>query len=163
MKNNLILALLTATLSATAVFAVAAISAVENATNLSVTNAHIRAMPPGQSKTAGFLAVTNNGTKICQLTSAKSTFSDRLEFHEHQHDQGMMKMRPVARVVVPPGETVVFAPGGLHLMLFNLTEAPQAGDITQIQLFTDQCGSVSFDAKVRSLVKKSMSMDGMHH
>ena len=84
----------------------------EQAADLSVTNAYIRTMPPGQTKTAGFLSVTNNGALSCQLTSAKSSLSSRIEFHEHQHSQGMMRMRPVAAVVVPPGETVVFAPGG---------------------------------------------------
>jgi copper(I)-binding protein len=135
----------------------------EQAADLSVTNAYIRTMPPGQTKTAGFLSVTNNGALSCQLTSAKSSLSSRIEFHEHQHSQGMMRMRPVAAVVVPPGETVVFAPGALHIMLFNIDDALEAGDITQMQLATDQCGSISFDAEVRSLVKKSKPMDAMHH
>ena len=72
-------------------------------------------------------------------------------------------MRPVAAVVIPPGESVVFAPGALHIMLFNIDAALEAGDITQMQLATDQCGSISFDAEVRSLVKKPKPMDGMHH
>jgi hypothetical protein len=48
-------------------------------------------------------------------------------------------------------------------MLFNIDADLEAGDITQMQLATDQCGSISFDAEVRSLVKKSKPMDGMHH
>ena len=74
-----------------------------------------------------------------------------------------MRMRPVAAVVVPPDETVVFASVALHSMLFNIDAALEAGDITQMQLATDQCGSISFDAEVRSLVKKSKPMDAMHH
>lgn len=148
MKKRLILALL----SVASTLAPAAILAAEPSTILQVTNAYIRAMPPGQTKTAGFLAVTNNGAKSCQLVSAKSSISNRLEFHEHQHSQGMMRMRPVADVVVPPGETVVFAPGGLHIMLFDIDSSPQADASTQMQLVTDQCGVVSFDAEVRSLV-----------
>lgn len=156
MKNLLIFVVLFAVQSVT-------LAAADPAADLSVTNAYIRTMPPGQSKTAGFFAVTNNGALSCQLTGAKSSLSDRIEFHEHQYMQGMMKMRPVAAVIVPPGETIVFAPGGLHLMLFNIDAALKAGDSTQMQLATDQCGSISFNAEVRSLVKKSKPMDEMHH
>ena len=131
--------------------------------DVQVTNAYIRTMPPGRTTTAGFLTIANNSDQSCELTGAMSTLSNRLEFHEHQHTQGMMKMRPVATVVVPAGETVVFEPGGLHIMLFNIDTELAAGEVTQMQLITDQCGSISFDAKVRSLLAKPKKMEGMHH
>lgn len=155
--------LLTIVLLFTTQVAVSAAPPAEPVAGLSVANAYIRTMPPGQNKTAGFLSVTNSGAVSCQLVSAEASISTRIEFHEHQHSQGMMRMRPVAAVVVPPGETVVFAPGALHLMLFNIDTDLQVGDSTQLQLITDQCGSISVDAEVRSLVKKPKPMDGMHH
>jgi len=155
MKKLLILVLLFAT--------PALAQAAAPTADVQVTNAYIRTMPPGRTTTAGFLTIANNSDQSCELTGAMSTLSNRLEFHEHQHIQGMMKMRPVATVVVPAGETVVFEPGGLHIMLFNIDTELAAGEVTQMQLITDQCGSISFDAKVRSLLAKPKKMEGMHH
>ena len=129
---------------------------------LEVTEAYIRTMPPGRTTTAGFLSISNAGEADCQLLNAESSISDRVEFHEHQHADGMMRMRPLPDgVIIPAGETVVFKPGGLHIMLFNITSELEAGEVTQLRFNTDHCGTVQFTAEVRSLLDKPMG--GMHH
>ena len=133
-----------------------------NSKALHVSGAYIRTMPPGHTTTAGFLSVTNHSAMACQLTGAESSISDRLEFHEHLHSDGMMRMRPVAGgVTVPAGETVIFEPGGLHIMLFNIQQPLISEENTQLQLNTDQCGTMAVSTEIRSLVTKPMG--GMHH
>ncbi|MGB0668477.1 MAG: copper chaperone PCu(A)C [Porticoccaceae bacterium] len=125
-------------------------------------DAYIRTMPPGRTVTAGFLKLTNTGDQPCQITDAESPISDRLEFHEHLHTDGMMRMRPVSGgLSIAAGETLIFKPGGLHIMLFNIQQPLEAGENTPLQLNTDQCGSLQIDAEIRSLVAKPMG--GMHH
>ncbi|MDG1311459.1 MAG: copper chaperone PCu(A)C [Porticoccaceae bacterium] len=130
--------------------------------SLQASDAYIRTMPPGLTTTAGFLSITNSGSTPCLLLSAESQLSDRLEFHEHLHSDGMMRMRPVTGGInVPAGETVVFKPGGLHIMLFNIQQPLIAGESTRLQFNTDQCGILDISAEIRSLVAKPMG--GMHH
>ena len=132
-----------------------------DAVDLSVNNAYIRTMPPGQTKTAGFLSVTNNSPNHCQLLGGTSSVSPRIEFHEHHHAQGMMQMRKVDSVMVAAGQTVTFSPGALHLMLFEIATTLTVGEITQMEIASDQCGAISFTAEIRSLIQKPMT--GMHH
>ena len=132
-----------------------------HAVDLSVNNAYIRTMPPGQTTTAGFLSVTNNSPNHCRLLSGTSSISPRIEFHEHQHAQGMMQMRKVDSVVVAAGQTVTFSPGALHIMLFEIDKTVNVGDTTQMEIASDQCGAISFTAETRSLIQKPMT--GMHH
>ena len=61
---------------------------------LTVDMATIRAPIPGHSMTAAFLTINNAGKDSCRLTSAGSEFAEKIEFHTHQHVNGMMKMRP---------------------------------------------------------------------
>lgn len=130
--------------------------------SLQASDSYIRTMPPGRTTTAGFLSITNSGPTPCLLLSAESQLSDRLEFHEHLHSDGMMRMRPVTGGInVPAGETVVFKPGGLHIMLFNIQQPLIAGEITRLQFNTDQCGILDISAEIRSLIAKPMG--GMHH
>jgi copper(I)-binding protein len=134
----------------------------ESAHKLHVSGAYIRTMPPGRTTTAGFLTIANHGTADCKVISASSPLSNRIEFHEHLHSDGMMRMRPVdGGIVLPAGETVIFKPGGLHIMLFNIEQALVGGDSTQLQFNTDHCGSVEFSAEIRSL--KAAPMAKKHH
>ena len=134
----------------------------ESAHKLHVSGAYIRTMPPGRTTTAGFLTIVNHGAADCKVISASSPLSNRIEFHEHLHSDGMMRMRPVdSGIVLPAGEAVIFKPGGLHIMLFNIEQALVGGDTTQLQFNTEHCGSVEFSAEVRSL--KAAPMAKKHH
>ena len=135
---------------------------IAQSTDLQVSDAYIRTMPPGRTTTAGFLAVTNNGGQACEITGFESPLSRRVEMHEHLHADGMMRMRPViGNLTLPAGETLVFKPSGLHIMLFNIDSKIRVGDLTQLQMNTDQCGSTEFTATIRSLAAKPMA--GKHH
>lgn len=135
---------------------------IAQSTDLQVSDAYIRTMPPGRTTTAGFLAVTNNGGQACEITGFESPLSRRVEMHEHLHADGVMRMRPVTgTLALPAGETLNFKPGGLHIMLFNIDSTLDVGDVTQLQLNTDQCGSIEFTATIRSLAAKPMA--GKHH
>ena len=139
-----------------------ALLSVAQSTDLQVSDAYIRTMPPGRTTTAGFLVVTNNGEQTCEITGFESPLSRRVEMHEHLHADGMMRMRPVTgTLALPAGETLIFKPGGLHIMLFNIGSTLSVGDLTQLQVNTDQCGSIEFTATIRSLAAKPMA--GKHH
>ena len=126
---------------------------------LTVDMASIRAPIPGHSMTAGFLTINNTGKDSCVLTSAASEFAKKIEFHTHQHVNGMMQMRPVESVEVAANSSLEFKPGGLHLMLFGVKEGHQeSADIT---LGTDNCGQITFNAPIKSI--KSTPPKEMHH
>jgi len=126
---------------------------------LTVDMATIRAPIPGHSMTAAFLTINNAGKDSCKLTSAGSEFAEKIEFHTHQHVNGMMKMRPVESVEVAANSTLEFKPGGLHLMLFGVKEGQaESADIT---LGTDNCGEITFNAPIKSI--KSTPAKAMHH
>ena len=120
---------------------------------------YVRAPVPGNSMTAAFLHVSNSGQQACKLTAASSSYATKVEFHTHQHVDGMMKMRPVDTVDVPAGSSVTFKPGGLHLMLFGVKSVETSS--AKITLSTDKCGEIQFSAPIKSL--KSQPAKAMHH
>jgi len=98
-----------------------------------VEDARLRALLPGQNKTAGYFDITNDGPRPVTLVGASSPAAGAIEMHRIIHDGDMVRMRRVEKVVIAPAETVRFQPGGLHLMLFRVDSLPQR---TQIQLQT---------------------------
>jgi len=123
---------------------------------LAISHATVRAVLPGKTITAAFFTLANPSQMDCTLLSAKSPSAERIEFHTHQHQGDMVRMRALDQVKVPAGESLVFKSGGLHLMLFGVDPALNSDGVTQFSLHTDQCGSVAVSAKVIDMMTAPM-------
>lgn len=76
----------------------------------------------------GFMTLVNRGATADALVGAESPVARKVEMHATSMAGGVMRMTPEARVPLPAGGQVVFAPGGRHLMLRELTRPLKAGD-----------------------------------
>ncbi len=84
---------------------------------------------PGRPAVAYFtLTPATAGT----LVSVQVAHFARAEMHESKMDGGAMTMTPVDTLPLAPGKPVVFAPAGLHVMLFDTDGAIKAGDTTDL-------------------------------
>lgn len=106
-----------------------------------VSDAEAREPPPGADRTAAYFTLHNDSDRDCRLRSARSPAAGRVEIHRHRHEGGVMRMRPVDGLDLPPGETVVFEPGGLHLMLLELSAPLASGEQITIGLDFGECGT----------------------
>jgi hypothetical protein len=66
--------------------------------------------------------------------AARSPRAARVELHRTTMTNGVMEMRPVEAIEIPPRGTVVLAPNGLHFMLMGLTAPLKAGEKISITL-----------------------------
>ncbi|MDX1513533.1 MAG: copper chaperone PCu(A)C [Gammaproteobacteria bacterium] len=87
-----------------------------------------RALPPVSENGAVYLTLRSHGGVPDRLTGASSPMAKRVEIHSHAMEGGMMVMRPVESVEIPPDEYVKFEPGGNHLMLIGLEQPLVEGD-----------------------------------
>jgi copper(I)-binding protein len=101
--------------------------------DLSISDARIRALIPGQDKTAGYFAISNSGTTDVVLVGARSSGIPAIEMHTVIREGDMVRMRRLRELIIPAGTTVNFQPGGNHLMLFGLQQLAQD---TEIELIT---------------------------
>lgn len=78
---------------------------------------------------AGFMTLVNHGPKAETLVKVESPVARRAEMHRSSVSaSGVMSMQPLQQVIVPAGGSVVFAPGGTHLMLIGLSKPLKPGD-----------------------------------
>ncbi len=115
---------------------------------------YVRGMPPGQAVTAAFMTLRNTGEGEVVLTSASSPVADKLEFHQHSHEGGMMRMRRIDELRVPAGGELQLAPGHLHLMLIDLLQPLNEGDSVPIELCSDSGTCQSINLKVISVLNE---------
>lgn len=97
---------------------------------------------------AVFFTITNNGAEDDTLISASSNVSDTTELHETVTEGAESAMRPVEGIDIPAGGTTVLEPGGLHVMLLDLSQELNLEDQVEVTLAFEKAGEVTFDAVV---------------
>lgn len=102
---------------------------------------------PGRSGAAYFTVKGESGAT--ELSGIASALVQRIELHEGGMHGGMMTMRPLAKVAIPSGQTVSFAPGGNHAMLFGIDPAIKPG--TAIPLRFDFAGGKSVEVEAKTV------------
>lgn len=97
-------------------------------------DAWVRALPPTQANTAAYVTVRNLGDGPLSISGAGASLAASVELHDTVEVDGMLRMRQQESVTVPAGESVVFGPGGLHLMLLGLERMPAVGETLELCL-----------------------------
>ncbi|WP_337111421.1 copper chaperone PCu(A)C [Photobacterium sp. Hal280] len=115
----------------------------------------------------------NHGDTPDVLLRAESPIAEKVELHEHAHENGMMKMRKVDDIQIPAHGTQLLQPGGYHIMMFNLTSVPKLGDSFPLTLYFQNAGKVDVKVKVekadymmktgKDMDHSMMDHDGMDH
>lgn len=94
-----------------------------------ISDARIRAPLPGQKIAVAYF--TLDSMKDDRLLAVTSPISQRVELHTHIEDDGIIRMRRVNDAInIPAGQSIVFQQGGLHVMLFDVTLAPDRRDVS---------------------------------
>jgi copper(I)-binding protein len=98
--------------------------------------------------TAAYLIINNDKLLEDKLLSAECTVANRIELHNHIHENGVMKMRPVAHVDIRDKQTEM-KPGGLHIMLMDLKQELKENDKVTMKLTFEKAGSVNIEFDVK--------------
>lgn len=109
-------------------------SAASEKAGVSVRDAWIRETPPGVAMMAGYMVLQNNTSRPQVLVAATSSGFERVMIHRTVVKDGMAGMVHASRIELAPGASLIFAPGGYHLMLMNPKRALRAGDPVVINL-----------------------------
>ena len=111
--------------------------------DLTVSTAWMRQPPPRANVAGAYLTVVNSGDTDDRLIGGKAAFAERFEVHEMSMANGVMTMGEVeGGLTIPAGGTVALAPGGYHIMLMGLTEAPTRGESVPVTLTFEKAGTV---------------------
>lgn len=117
---------------------------------ISVKNAWVRPAETGQNS-AVYFQIVNEGQTADILISASSSIATA-ELHQSiEKEDGVMGMTPLNNVDIPAQSEVEFKPGGMHIMLINLTQPLTVSNSIPVTLNFEHGGKVVFEAEVRSL------------
>jgi copper(I)-binding protein len=112
-----------------------------------VTDAWIRATPPGAVTAAAYLTIASAGAAD-RLVGATTPAADTVEIHATASAVGSQRMMRVAELALPAGGRVLLEPGGQHLMLIDLKAPMVPGTKVALSLRFAEGGTVEVDVPV---------------
>jgi copper(I)-binding protein len=109
--------------------------------------------------------VMNHQDQADALIGASSPLAEVVEIHNVKEENGMMKMYPVDSLEVPAKGMVMLKPGGYHIMLINLKQAPKLGESHSLTLRFRQAPDVVVELPVQQSGATSGDDEksSMHH
>ena len=110
------------------------------------------AAPGGAEVAGGYLRIENGGAEADRLLGGGSDIAGAVEFHEMKVEDGIMKMRELTGgLEIPPGGSVEFKPGGLHLMFTHLKGQLKPGGSFKATLTFEKAGPVALEFSVEAI------------
>jgi len=143
-------------------FAVPARAEDVKAGDLVISQAWSRATPNGAKIAGGYLTIENKGTAPDKLIGGSGDIAGKVEVHEMSVNNGVMTMRPLDKgLAIEPGKTVKLAPGGYHLMMFDLKGPLKQGEKVPVTLEFEKAGKVNVSVDVQGV--GAQAPGGMEH
>lgn len=134
------------------------------AADVEVRDAWVRGVVPAQKSTGAFMQLSSPAGAT--LVGAASPAAAKVELHEMAMEGNVMRMRPVPRLDLAPGQSVALKPGGYHVMLIGLKKPLADGEKVPLTLLVEgrdkKVEKVEVSAEVRPLTAAA-PMDEHHH
>lgn len=140
----------------------AAVAETYSAGGLQIGNPWARATPKGAKVGAGYLSITNKGTESDRLIGGSAAPASRFELHATITENGVGRMRQINSLEIKPGETVVFRPGGMHVMFVGLKQPLSQGQTVKGTLLFEKAGTVAIEFAVQAVGAPAGGQGGAH-
>lgn len=110
-----------------------------------------RATVPGQKVGGVYMVIVS--PRDARLAGVSSPAAGAAELHSMTMDGGTMRMRAVEALDLPAGTPVKLAPGGYHVMLFDLKKPLVAGQKVPLTLVIEETGKRAYRIAVSAIVR----------
>ncbi len=126
-------------------------------------DAWVRSMPPGAQVSAAYGMLMNHGDQTVTLSAVSSEISSTAEMHEVIAVDDQRSMAELESIDIAPHQTLIFEPGGRHIMLLDITAPPIEGETVEICAVTAAGTRACTAAAVRRQPPTAQNPHANHH
>jgi copper(I)-binding protein len=120
---------------------------------VTIKDAWVRPMNPGQEVGAAYMTFLS--AKDTTLISVESDVTKSVEIHNMSMENGVMKMRMMDTLPLIANKPYKLAPGGFHLMLFDLKKPLIIGDEVTFSMTFKSKNKSEFKQNIKVMVQSS--------
>lgn len=118
--------------------------------NLTVSNARVVMAPVAGNPAAVYFDLSYSGEEPVTLTEVTVEGAGMTMVHDYAENVGKMEMKMAGDVPLAKDALVTFAPGGLHVMAMQPSDALKAGGTAKVTLTLSDGTTATVDAPVRA-------------
>ncbi|MBM3350670.1 MAG: copper chaperone PCu(A)C [Betaproteobacteria bacterium] len=118
--------------------------------------------PTQKGQTVGSAYMTLTSKQDATLIKVESNVAKAVEIHSMSMERGVMKMRMLDNLVLSAGTPYQLEPGGLHLMLFDLTTPLKVGGEVEFELTFKNQKSETFKQRIRAKIRTEECANDAH-
>ncbi|MFS0848720.1 copper chaperone PCu(A)C [Novosphingobium panipatense] len=108
---------------------------------------------------AVYFTIRNNAAEPVTIAGVHVAGAENAEMHETKGGT----MRKVDSLPLEPGASMVFAPGGLHVMAFNLSPDLKTGSRGELTVTFSDGDKISMPLELTTMGGDTHGMEGMQH
>lgn len=98
---------------------------------------------------AAYGTIQNLSDEEISIVAVSSEMVDTVEIHTHKQDEaGVMRMRPMEKLIIPARSEIVLKPGADHFMLYGVHSEWIAGATGHFKLMTETGTTLSTDVMI---------------
>ncbi|GAB4163856.1 MAG: hypothetical protein Tsb006_3210 [Rickettsiaceae bacterium] len=123
----------------------------EQKTTLQITDVWARKSMAPNNNSAAYMKISNpTKQQITIIGASASMVANNVELHKSFVDEkGVSRMTSVDKIIVPAESAVELAPGGLHVMLFDLKRNLSEGDKFKITIKVEEMEPIIVESIVK--------------
>lgn len=130
------------------------------AESISIIDARVRPTNPGQEVGAAYMTLTSK--EDAKLIGVESDVTKSVEIHSMTMKNGVMKMRMLETLDLVAGKPYSLAPGGYHLMLFDLKKPLAEGETVRFTLHFKNKNNAEFQQTIQAKVQADSESSSEH-
>lgn len=123
----------------------------------------VREAPPNMMMNAAYMALHNPTDTDIVIVGGSSKDFGSVEVHNTVLDNGVAKMLPVPELIIPAQQSVILAPGGLHIMLLNRQHVVKAGDSIELTLNLKDGQTIPLTIEVKNTLTENPTEEHHQH
>ena len=126
-----------------------------NAAGLVFSGAWARATVSSAGSAAIYGIFRNDSDQPLTIKRITTDVAGSVMLHRSTLDSGMMRMAAVDELSVAPGEVLILAPGGMHMMLMGLRAPLDEDQIIHVNILTSDDESIRAEVMVGAITQMS--------
>jgi periplasmic copper chaperone A len=107
-----------------------------------------RSTPPVARNGAVYFEIRNAGSVSERLIAVSTPVAESADIHRTERDGDILRMRELVTVEIKPNDSVLFRPGGFHVMLNGLKAPLKAGTEIPLTLQFDKAGAIEIEVRI---------------
>lgn len=117
--------------------------------DIQITDAWARQTISGQTSTAAYMILKNEGAGDDRLVSVSAQAPAMAMLHSSESSDAVARMRPIeSGLAIPAGAMIELKPGGTHVMVTGLRAPLDVGDTLKLTMRFEKSGERAVDVRV---------------